>query len=121
MAGVLTEESTVECGHTPGKVTTSGEARLTVNGRPVLTRQGVEGKKVEACGTVPATNPNSTPKDVKCQKVESVEKTEATRLRVDGKAVLIDPLGGTTDGMVNSVTPTTALGATVVQTRLKAE
>jgi hypothetical protein len=120
MAGVLTEESKVGCGHSPGTVAAAGDPRLKVNGKPVLTRQGVEGKDVTGCGTVPATSPDGTPKDVKCLTVSSVDQTEAGRLRVAGRPVLIDPLGGATDGKLNKV-QTKDLEASVVQTRLKAE
>jgi hypothetical protein len=118
MAGVLTEESTVGCGHGPGKVATAGEARLTVNGHPVLTKQSVEGKAVTAtpCGIVL----DGTTNNVKCLQVTSVDNTEATRLRIGGKAVLVDPLGGATNGTKGG-NPTKDLTATVGQTRLTAE
>jgi hypothetical protein len=116
MAGVLTEESTVGCGHDPGKVATAGEARLTVNGHPVLTKQSVEGKAVTGCGIVL----DGTANNVKCLTVTSVDKTEATRLRIGGKAVLVDLLGGVTSGTKGG-NPTKDLTATVGQTRLTAE
>jgi hypothetical protein len=116
MSGVLTEQSTVDCGH-GGTVATTGNGLLTVNGKPVLTKQGVQGKSVSAsCGTIPATNPTSA----KCLTVTAVEKTEATTLLVGGVAVLIDPLGGATDG-VRAGSPAIELKATVVQTRLRAD
>jgi hypothetical protein len=118
MSGVLTEQSTVGCGHS-GAVATRGAARLTVDGRAVLTRQGVEGRQVSDCQTVPATNPNGTPKDAPCTSVASVDRTVAAKLLVDGAPVLVDPLGGATDGLKDSL-PTAALGATVEQTLLEA-
>jgi hypothetical protein len=117
MSGVLTRQSTVECGHS-GTVASEGAARLTVDGHAVLTRQGVAGKQVSGCRTTPATNPNGTPKDAPCSSVASVDRTEAARLRVGGAPVLIDPLGGTTNGLKDSL-PTAALQATVVQARLR--
>jgi hypothetical protein len=118
MAGVLTEESNVECGHS-GTVATAGNSLLKVNGKPVLTKQGVAGKTVSLCGTVP-TSDSSGAIDVPCTSVTSVDKTEASKLRVGGKAVLINPLGGETTGRKGKK-PTKDLKATVVQTRLKAE
>jgi hypothetical protein len=118
MSGVLTSQSTVSCGHS-GTVATEGSALLTVAGHAVLTRQGVAGKPVRGCQTVPATNPDGTPKDVPCTAVDRVARTEAARLRVGGAPALIDPLGGTTTGRKDSQQATT-LQATVVQTRLKA-
>jgi hypothetical protein len=118
MSSVLTTQSTVGCGHS-GTVATEGAARLTVAGHAVLTRQGVNGKQVRGCQTVPATNPNGTPKDAPCTAVAGVDRTEAARLRVGGAPALVDPLGGATNGLKDSQS-TTTLQASVVQTWLKA-
>jgi hypothetical protein len=118
MSGVLTTQSTVACGH-GGSAATTGAARLTVDGQGVLTKQGVIGAGVTSCQTVPATNPNGTPKDVTCTAVTGVDQTEAAKLLVGGVPVLIDPLGGATNGLKDSQ-PTSALSGDVVQTRLGA-
>ena len=118
MSGVLTTQSTTECGHS-GTVGTVGAAHFTVNGKGVLTTTGVASQSVTGCQIVPSTNPNGTPKDVACLTVTAVDKTEATRLTVGGVAVLIDPLGGATSGLKDSL-PTKDLTASVVQTRLTA-
>jgi hypothetical protein len=119
MSDVLTEESTVECGHS-GKVAIAGSNLLQVNGKTVLTKQGVNGKAVSNCQTKPKADPSGTPIDKPCTTVSSVDNTEASKLRVGGAAVLIEPLKGATDGLKDKK-PTADLTAEAVQTRLKAD
>jgi len=52
--------------------------------------------------------------------VSSVTSGEATKLKVNGQAVMLDTLSGTTDGMVAKTTPQMLLSATAGQTKLTA-
>jgi hypothetical protein len=114
MAGVLTESSKVVCAH-GGAVSTSGSARILIDGGKVLKKGGVVGKSVSAaCSTVPASD-SSGPTAVKCTTVASLSAGDATKLFIDGEPVLLDsPLVGTTDGMVAKTTPQ-ALGTAAAQ------
>jgi hypothetical protein len=115
MASVLTVASEVGCGHRPGRVATSGVARLTVEGSAVLVRSGVSGKSVAGCSTPTASNPPSE----RCTTVTSVTRGEAARLFVDGVPVLLDTLAGGTNGVVGS--PANALSASAGQSKLEAQ
>jgi|SRR4051794_9252305 hypothetical protein len=116
VAKVLTTASKVECGHS-GQVSTAGVDRLRVGGAAVLTATSVAGNAVTGCRTVPATNPNGTPKDVPCTAVGGVTATNAARLTVGGTPVLVEPLEGSTNGLLNSL-PTAALTGSAGQTRV---
>ena len=119
MASVLTEGSRVTCGHQPGRVTAAGPARLQVDGQPVLTRSGVAGHSVSGCGTV-ASSDVSGPVNTPCTTVTTIGVGEATKLFVEGAAVLLDTLSGGTDGLV-SKTPAQSLSATSQQTKLETQ
>jgi hypothetical protein len=119
MAGVLTTASTVKCGHGSGKVQTSSSAKLSVEGNAILLKTGIVNKSVSGCGTV-AKADSSGPTDKPCTSVAAVTGGEATKLKADGKPVMLDTLAGSTDGMVSKTTPQTKLKATVGQSRLTA-
>ena len=119
MPGVLTTGSNVTCGHSPGKVTTTGAPKLHVSGQPVLQKTGIMGKPVSGCSTPPAADP-SGPTAKPCTSVTAVTVGEATKLTVGGQPVMLDTLAGQTDGMVGKVTPQLLLSATAVQTKLTA-
>lgn len=114
MAVVLISNSNVTCGHL-GKVQVSSSAKLRVNGQPVLLKSSIENKTVANCGTVP--NPNTGAKP--CTKVIAVSTGEATKLKVGGKAVILDTLTGDTDGTVGG-TPQKLLSGTAQQSKLTA-
>ena len=117
MPGVLTTGSNVTCGHSPGKVTTTGSSKLTVSGQPALPKTGIMGKPVSGCSTVPAADA-SGPTAKPCLSVLAVSAGDATKLTIGGLPVMLDTLAGTTDGMVGKVTPQTSLSATAIQTKL---
>jgi hypothetical protein len=119
MAGVLTTADTVKCGHQSGKVSTSSSAKLQVDGSAVLLKTSIANKSVSNCGTQPKSD-SSGPTDTKCNSVSSVTKGEATKLKADGKPVMLDTLAGMTDGMVSKTTPQTKLKAATDQTKLTA-
>lgn len=117
MAGVLTAGSNVTCGHSPGKVTTTGSPKLKVSSQPVLLKLGIMGKPVAGCSTVAAADV-SGPTAKPCTSVVSVSSGEATKLKIGGMPVMLDTLAGDTDGMVGKLTPVSALSATAGQTKL---
>lgn len=116
MPKVLTMESDTLCGPVAathgGKIAKASTAKLTVNGKPVLTKDSVDQKAIAGCQTV------VTQTVAKCVKVASVISLESTKLTVNGKPVLI--------GLVGTTEPTTppkatgTLDATAVQTKLDA-
>jgi hypothetical protein len=124
MAGVLTTNSTVACGHS-GNVTVTGTQKLIVSNNPVLVKAGIAGKTILDCQTIePANDPSGTPTGNKCKNVSSVSSGEATKLKVkvngQWQAVMLDTLSGTTDGMVAKITPQLLLSAKAEQTKLTA-
>jgi hypothetical protein len=118
MAGVLTKESNVTCGHS-GTVSVQGADKLTVNGKKVLRKTDISGQSVGSCTTV-AKSDSSGPTDKPCATVSSVDAGEATKLTVGGSKVMLDTLAGQTDGMVGKVTPQLLLAAAAVQSKLTA-
>lgn len=120
MAGVLITNSTVTCGHS-GNVTVTSTQKLKVGNNPVLVKASIQGKSIPDCKTIaPANDPSGTQTGQKCTTVSSVGSGEATKLKVNGQAVMLDTLSGTTDGMVAKITPQTLLSATAGQTKLTA-
>jgi hypothetical protein len=118
MAGVLITNSTVTCGHS-GNVTVTSTQKLKVSNSPVLVKASIESKSIPDCATTPATDA-SGPTAKPCKTVSSVSSGEATKLKVNGQAVMLDTLSGTTDGMVTKTTPQMLLSATAGQTKLTA-
>jgi hypothetical protein len=106
MPGVLTTASDVKC-TSAGKAQTSGQAKLTVSGSPVLTLPGIVGKTISGC-TI--TDSSST---AQCKSVVSASGT-AAKLKVSGLPVALDTLTGASNGS------TPALSATANQQKLKA-
>jgi hypothetical protein len=108
MASVLTTGSTVVCGHA-GVVTLTSAAKLTVQGRNVLTAAslGPVGAGGATCQTV-------GPGTVKCTNV-TISGGQSSKLQAGGASVLLDTLAGTTNGNPPGM-PTAVAG----QTRLTA-
>ena len=119
MPGVLTAGSNVTCGHSPGKVTTTGSPKMSVSNQPVLLKLGIMGKPVSGCSTPPAADV-SGPTAKPCTSVTTVSTGEATKLTIGNQPVMLDTLAGQTDGMVGKVTPQLLLSATAIQTKLTA-
>lgn len=101
MAIVLTANAAYFCGHA-GSITIASNAKLTVNGFGVVTADMVKDKPLTGiCNTTPVSPP--PPPSTKCIKVVSVTSAGAGKLTVNGVAVLLDPLKGTTNGVVSGV------------------
>jgi hypothetical protein len=116
MAGVLTEGSKITCG-TEGVVAARGQSKLTVDGKPVLVLDGVNGKEVKTCATVTDANTGL----VKCSKVAAVAAGEAAKLTVGNAPVLLaETFAGTTDGIHPSGVPAAVLSAAANQTLMTA-
>lgn len=125
MGKVLTEDTVLKCAATSdkparhgGTLSVSGTARLKIDGHKVLTAANVLKATIsltESCNN----NPNAG--QVKCTGVlatppEPAPKLKtATKLKVDGEFVVIDPPGGTTNG-----TPPGTIVGSGVHDRLKA-
>jgi hypothetical protein len=118
MAGVLVTNSTVTCGHS-GNVTVTSTQKLKVSNSPVLIKTSIENQSIPDCLTAPASDA-SGPTAKPCKTVSSVGSGEATKLKVNGQAVMLDTLSGATDGMVTKVTPQLLLSATAGHTKLTA-
>ncbi|MDJ0597828.1 MAG: hypothetical protein QNJ37_03145 [Crocosphaera sp.] len=117
MPKVLTTSSTVLCGElVPGSlhggtVGIESSAQLKVGGSSVLLKSGLEGKSISGCQNAPP--PSSK---IACSSVTQVMAGEATKLKVEGKSVMLDSLlVGTTNG-----TPPGSLKVTTVQSKLTA-
>jgi hypothetical protein len=120
-SAVLTEESTVTCGH-QGSVTPTGIGRLKVNGNPVLVEASLADTPVSAsCNLTPSSDSGGIIAQ-KCTSVTGVTSEKAGKLKVRTPAgirgVLMDPLAGTTNG-INNRLGTADLSAKPVQKRLK--
>jgi hypothetical protein len=114
VARVVTTASRVDCGH-GGRVSTAGETKLTVEGAPVLLEAGIQSRSVGTCPVVDDSNTST----VKCRAVTAVTGGRATKLRVNGRAVMLDTLTGGTDGKAAG-TPAQLLRATAGQSKLEA-
>jgi hypothetical protein len=117
MPSVLTMLSTVTCGHTlpgkPGKVQTQSQAKLKVNGSPVLLQTSINGKPVAECGISEATG------YAPCRNVLAVSAGAALKLKVSTDPVMLDTLQGSTDGMLAGA-PQTLLAGVANQSKLQA-
>ena len=111
MPKVLTTDSTVSCGH-GANASLSSTAKLTVGGSNVLLANGYSAWSFPpGCSQ---TNVDSGEKI--CTLVTGITAGESSKLSVGGQAVLLESLGGTTDGSPDSL----SLGATANQNKLEA-
>ncbi len=115
MPAVLTESSTVTCGHGPASVSTQGQSKLTVANARVLAQGGVAGKAVSGCVTQDDTNTGT----LKCRLVAAVTTGAASKLTIGGAPVFLDTLAGTTNGNLGAPPPP-PISATAGQTKLTA-
>ncbi|MCF0092565.1 hypothetical protein [Micromonospora sp. MH99] len=106
MAFVLTTSSDVHCPN-QGKVSPTGQSKLTVDHVAVTRPDGISGKSVAGC-TI--TTSNSTKQ---CATVTTATGA-AGKLKVGGAGVALDTLSGATDGS------SPGLSASAGQSKLKA-
>lgn len=103
MPSVLTESATAKCIHSGVIVPKASQAKLTVAGVAVLVSGDMSGKST-ACV-------NAGTGIVKCAKVQSEIGVVATKLKVDGKGVLLEGSHGLTTGTVGGVPQTWSVSA----------
>jgi hypothetical protein len=114
MARVLTDVSSIDCGH-GGRVSTAGETKLKADGALVLLEPGIQSRSVGGCPVVDDANTST----VKCRIVTAVTAGRSTKLRVNGRPVMIETLAGSTDGKAGG-TPAQLLSARAGQSKLEA-
>lgn len=130
MPTVLTAASQVTCTH-GGTIVTTGVPKLKIDGSLVVLEAGVVGKPVSPGAPLPPPPPPATPCSIptdpntgtkSCTSVVSVSTGKSAKLTVNGQPVLLESLGGATDGTGPSpaVPPTNALMASANQTKLTA-
>lgn len=113
MAAVLTESSSVACGHQGGVQLRAGQSKLSVNGSKVLVQGDLNGATISNCITVP--DPNTA--TIKCPSVATAIGGIAGKLTVNGKGVLLESIQGQTSGTVGG-TPQTWSVQSAGQTKL---
>ena len=99
MPFVLTESSKLVCQHQGAVTLTAGQSKLTVNGARVLVDGDLNNAAISLCQTVPAPPP-AGPTSVKCTLVISAIGGVASKLKVQGKGVLLENIQGFTNGIV---------------------
>lgn len=107
MANVMTKGGSISCAH-GGTVTLNSSAKLKVNGSSVLLEDQVSSFSISGCGQ---TSSSSVP----CATFASFTGA-AQKLKVGGKAVLLDTFSGVTNGKPDSSTAPASAG----QSKLKA-
>lgn len=123
VAYVLTEAGTATCAHQGVIVLKSGQSKLTVKKKKVLVDGDMDSASFAApptCMTVPASAP--APVSVKCTNVAKVtNKGTSSKLKVEGKCVLLSDVSGTTNGTVANVAFPTWSVQNAGQTNLKTQ
>jgi len=111
MSGVLTTSSSVTCS-SQGKVQTSSNAKLRVNGSAVLIKSGIASKSISGC-----KHPVDESKSIAaCKSVASVGGGFATKLTTGGAAVALASLSG----MGDATSPPDTISASAGQSKLTA-
>jgi hypothetical protein len=88
----LTEDATIVCTHELGNVKVTTSQRLvTIGGRIVLVRPDPEGRDIRGC-------PNIGVSIKPCQHTLAVKVGYSRFVRINGQPVVLDNLGGLTDG-----------------------
>ena len=93
MPKVLTKGGQVACAHQGTVQLSAGQSLLKVDGQAVLVEGDLDGKSISGCTT--PTSQTSQP----CKTITAVIGGTATTLKADGKAVLLETVQGTTDGV----------------------
>jgi hypothetical protein len=113
MAFALTQGSTVNCFHQGKVALAASQSKLTVGAQAVLVETDIAGKAISGCGLA------TTPASVTCAAVVSeIPGGTSLRLKVGGKAVLINSANGLTNGSQSGV-PATWSVLDAGQTKLK--
>jgi hypothetical protein len=111
MANALITGSTVTCGHKPpGVVVPQSAAKLAVGGKPVLVESSIKNIGPGCTATKQG--------DVPCATVTGVTAGRSAKLFTGGSPVILESLGGTTNGTINGEPG--SLKATAAQVKLAA-
>jgi hypothetical protein len=90
---LVTERSTIRCGHDGKVVTVASQRWVRVSGAPVLVDPDPQFRPVVAC-------PNVGPTMKPCTATLTVAAGYSTFVRIGGQAVVLSNLDGLTDGTV---------------------
>ena len=96
MSKVLTEDVTLKCSAGPGgthggTLAVTGNSRLRVDGKLVLTKSAITAGAITVCG-----NTNANAGEIVCTKASG--PSAASKLRIDGNPVVLDNISATTNG-----------------------
>lgn len=108
MPKVITEGSTIKCPHQGTIKFTASQQLLKIDGKAVLVVDDISSGTVSGC--INLTNPTSG--TVQCQKVLSMTAGAATKLKVDGKPVLLETAKGMTNGLPANIWSVQSAGQT---------
>lgn len=95
MAKVITAGSMLNCAHQGTVQLTASQTLLKVDGQPLLIQGDLDGAPISGC-TIPL-NPVTGTKP--CTMITSMATGAGLKLKVGGKAVLLETAAGTTDGV----------------------
>ena len=102
MPKVITQQSTLKCAHGGTLTLSASQSKLKLGGAAVLVAGDLDGKSISLCPT-PTTPPPPGPVNKPCTTVAGVIAGTSVRLKVGGKAVLLETVAGTTDGVLANV------------------
>jgi hypothetical protein len=102
MPKVLTTGSTLKCLHQGTVQLVASQQQLKVDGQAVLVEGDLDGAAIQGCVTPNA--PAATPPTKPCMTVVSMASGAASKLKVGGKAVLLETAAGMTDGILPAPT-----------------
>lgn len=116
MPKVLTETAQIACAHMGKVQAVAGQVKLKVQGSRALVSGDLAGKPVAGCATPP--NPNTS--TVPCLSTTSAgAQGVSTKLKVNGRGVLLESISGQTSGTVGG-TPQTWSVVSANQLKLNA-
>ena len=119
MGKVLTEDTVLICAATEvphgGTLSVTGTARLKIDGHKVLTAANVLEATISTCTNDPSKGQTKCTGVLKDPPEPAAKLQTATKLKVDGEFVVVDPPGGTTNGV-----PPGTIESSGVHDRLKA-
>lgn len=115
MSFALTENSKLVCAHQGVVQLKAGQSKLTVGGAKVLVDGDLTKAPISLCTTLPDPNTST----LKCLMISSAINGVATKLKVQGKGVLLEDINGQTNGTVSGTLQTWSV-QTAGETELKA-